>query len=177
MSWDVGGTGPAVDTPSRPHYADGVEYPLTRPAERRPSAETLYDLRLACDAVVSHSAFGVTFLRRLAGLVPPTHPLLAEEMPATDLAVAVLDPVRAPERYGGSLEYVEARWQQLGAWLAELGMPDDACAALVRAVARAARDVSGDDWSSATSSGWSALQLWMLAHLTAGAGTGPAPVE
>ena len=146
-----------------------MENLLAWSTERRPTADTLRDLRLACDTVLSVPTFGRTFLDRVADLVPPDHPLRAPEVPTEDLAVAVLDPVRDPDRYGGALDHVEARWQQLGAWIADLGMPNDACHHLVRAVARTARDVSGEDWDSAASSGWAALQLWMEANLETGA--------
>jgi hypothetical protein len=145
-----------------------VEFLLPQLAERRPAAETLRDLRLSCDFVLASDGFADTFGDRVAELVPPDHLLRSAEIPVEELAVAVLDPVRDPERYGGSLDHVEARWQQLGAWVAALGMPDDTCHHLVRAVARAARDVSGEDWDSAASSGWAALQMWMQASLDAG---------
>ena len=127
--------------------------------------------------MLASAGFGTTFGARIAELVPPGHLLRSEEVPVEDLAVAVLDPVRDPERYGGALEHVEARWHQLGAWVADLGMPPDACHHLVRALARTARDVSGEEWDSAASSGWAALQMWMQAHLDAGAAEvhGPAP--
>ena len=146
-----------------------MEFLLPQPAERRPNPETLRELRQSCETVLASDAFGVTFDERLAELVTPGHRLRSPDVPARELAVALLDPVRDPDRYGGGLEHVEARWQQLGAWVADLGMPEDACHQLVRAVARAARDVSGEDWDSASSSGWAALQLWMQAHLDAGA--------
>ncbi|HEY6793646.1 MAG TPA: hypothetical protein VI248_03070 [Kineosporiaceae bacterium] len=145
-----------------------MEYLLPQPADRRPAAETLHELRLSCAWVLASADFGSTLGDRMAELVPSGHPLRSEAVPVQELAVAVLDPVRDPERYGGALDFVESRWQQLGAWAAEVGLPDDACHHLVRAVARAARDVSGEDWDSAASSGWAALQLWMQAHLVAG---------
>jgi hypothetical protein len=147
---------------------------LPQPAERRPTAETLRELRFSCQSVLSSTGFGPTLGARIADLVPSGHPLRSDGVPVEDLAVAVLDPIRDPERYGGALENVEARWHQLGAWVAELGMPGDSCHHLVRAVARTARDVSGDDWDSAASSGWAALQLWMQVHLDAGAAQGRA---
>jgi hypothetical protein len=145
-----------------------VEYLLPQLAERRPAADTLRELRLSCESVLANAEFGNTFGDRMAELVPSGHPLRSNVVPVRDLAVAVLDPVRDPGRYGGGLDHVESRWRQLGAWVAEVGLPDDACHHLVRAVARAARDVSGEDWDSASSSGWAALQMWMRAHLDAG---------
>jgi hypothetical protein len=145
-----------------------VEFSLPQPAERRPAAGTLHELRLSVASVLASADFASMVGARMAELVPPGHPLRSAAVPVPDLAVAVLDPVRDPERYGGALDHLESRWQQLGAWAAEVGLPDDACHHLVRAVARAARDVSGEDWDSASSSGWAALQLWIQAHLDAG---------
>jgi len=156
-----------------------VEYLLPQPTDRRPAAETVDALRMSCDAVLARGAFASTFEARMADLVPPDDPLRSPEIPLAELAVAVLDPVRDPDRYGGALDHVEARWQQLGAWLADLGMPDESCHHLVRAVARAARDVSGEEWDSTASSAWAALQLWMQDHLGAGVEQvrGPAPAS
>ena len=154
-----------------------MEHLLPQPAERRPAAETVNELRASCDAVLARESFAATFGVRIAELVPVGHPLRAPEIPLADLAVAVLDPVRDPDRYGGAVDHVEARWQQLGAWLCELGMPDDAGHHLVRAVARAARDVSGEEWDSGASSAWAALQMWMQQQLDAGVerARGPRP--
>jgi hypothetical protein len=168
---DVGSVsvGPPLLTPPQAQIKQRiVDYLLAQPEERRPAPGTLRDLRASCDVVLARGTFGSTIGARLSDLVPPDHPLLNPELPLLDLAVALLDPVRDPERYGGAAEHVEARWQQLGAWLVEIGMPLDACHHVVRAIARTARDVSGEEWDSAASSGWAALQLWMQAALEVG---------
>jgi hypothetical protein len=151
-----------------------MEFIPSWPAERRPNADTVRELRQACGSVLANVDFAGSFAVRVAEQVRSDHPLRSNRIPTEDLAVAILDPMRDPDRYGGAPEHVEARWQQLGAWVAELGMPSDSCHHLVRAVARTARDVSGDDWDCAASSGWAALQLWMEASLLVGVAQGRA---
>jgi hypothetical protein len=64
---------------------------------------------------------------------------------------------------------IEGRWQDLGARPELAAYAADGFAQVGHALVRAVRDLSGDEWSSALSSGWMAFHVWMAQHLAAGA--------
>jgi hypothetical protein len=108
------------------------------------------------------------FAVNLRSLVSRGHPL----DPATGSRVGaeLVDAVLRSVASGAEVSEVEAHWRDLGAQRASRGFPDDGYPAVGRALVRTVRDVSGDAWTSSLSSGWSALHLWMVGQLCAGAG-------
>jgi hypothetical protein len=64
---------------------------------------------------------------------------------------------------------LESYWQSVGSRYAAQSPGDDIFPAVFQALVRTARELCVDDWSSALSSDWAAMRLWVLEHLTAGA--------
>lgn len=134
--------------------------------DHRPGLDVLHSLQVSCRVLLHDRAvFDDQYLVALGGLLPPRHPLL--EAPA--LALDLLDVVLRAVLSGEGADGAEAESWACGARCAAFGLPDDAYPAVGRAVARAAREVAGDSWSSPMSSGWAAIHLWLVGHFVAGA--------
>lgn len=132
----------------------------------RPGSDVLTSLCALCRLLLhDRAAFDDRYLGALGELLPAGHPLHQAPGIALDLLDVVLGAVLA----GEGPERTEAACQECGERCAGAGLPDDVYPVVGRAVARAARDLAGESWSAATSSGWAAVHLWVVDHLGAGA--------
>lgn len=161
--------GQRIDSGMDSEYSWSVGIQFPQAAEHRPTPAVLKELEPSCRALlVDRATFDDRYLIALGSLLPDGHPLRQVPGAALDL----LDVLMRAAVSGDSPERVEAECQECGARCATVGLPDDTFPAIGRAASRAAREVVGESWSSALSSGWAALHVWVVEHLTAGASRG-----
>ena len=155
---------------------------IAPPWTLRPDPATLASTRRMCSRLLQQpdlfaTAFQDNFRASAPGGVPP--------QPSTCEAAAQL-----AESVVGSIvhetdpDQLESFWTSTGGVRAAHLPSLDLITTVVRSLVRSVRDVLGDEWSSATGSEWAAMQLWIVPHLTTGAGYAraagygpPAPVE
>ena len=140
------------------------------PEHHRPTLEVLRLLARQCRFLLpDRAAFDDQYLAALGGALPAEHPLRAEP----DLALELVDVVLHAVLSGQPLGDTEAECHQFGERCAAAGLPDDSFNGMGRALAWAARESAGEAWTSAMSSGWVAVQLWVIPQLIGGP---PTPV-
>jgi len=132
----------------------------------RPARDVLRSLHEPCRLLLhDRAAFDDHYLAVLDGVLPADHRLRA----VPGLALELLDVVLAAVLSGQTPEGTEAECRECGARCAEAGLADDSFTAVGRALAWAARESAGEAWTAAMSSGWVAVQFWVVPQLALGA--------
>jgi hypothetical protein len=132
----------------------------------RPERDVLRSLHEPCRLLLhDRAAFDDHYLAVLDGVLPFDHPLRA----VPGLALELLDVVLTAVLSGQTPEGTESECRECGARCAEAGLPDDSFTAVGRSLAWAARESAGETWTAAMSSGWVAVQLWVVPQLALGA--------
>lgn len=143
-----------------------MDWGLEPTGYQRPDLDVLRSLDEPCRLLLhDRAAFDDHYLTVLDGVLPGDHPLRA----VPGLALELLDVVLSAVLSGQTPEWTEAECRECGARCADAGLPDDSFAAVGRSLAWAAREAAGEAWTAAMSSGWVAVQLWVVPQLVLGA--------
>jgi hypothetical protein len=143
-----------------------VDNRFPQAADHRPEPGVLEALEPSCRILLrDRELLDNQFLTALGGLLAEGHPLRQYPGAALDLLDVVLRTILS----GDPPQRIEDECQECGMRCAVMGLPDDTFPAVGRAIARAAREVAADAWTSTTSSGWAAVHVWVVEHFTAGA--------
>jgi hypothetical protein len=132
----------------------------------RPDSRILLSLQASCARFLAvPDEVTDVYLAAVEAVTPQGHVLRAAPELATDLRDLMLDAVV----HSSDPDRTEAECQDFGGRCALAGVPDDTYDYAGRAVARTAREVVDDVWTSTVGSAWVAVHLWVVSHLEAGA--------